>query len=200
MATDPRIDAYIAKAAPFARPILHHLRAVVRDACPGAEETIKWGSPAFVYQSKLLCMIAAFKAHCALVLWTREPEKDAASTTPEVDSSRLRHITSVKELPSPRVLGALVKAAAKRIADGTVVPKPVKKPKPPVKVPDDLKAALARDARAKAGFEKLPPSHRREYIEWIIDAKTEPTRERRLATTLEWVAEGKSRNWKYGRA
>ena len=77
-----------------------------------------------------------------------------------------------------------------------MVPKPVKKPKPPVKVPDDLKAALARDARAKAGFEKLPPSHRREYIEWIIDAKTEPTRERRLATTLEWVAEGKSRNWK----
>ena len=200
MATDPRIDAYIAKAAPFARPILHHLRAVVRDACPGAEETIKWGSPAFVYQSKLLVMIAAFKAHCALVLWTREPEKGAASTTPEVDPSRLRHITSVKELPSPRVLGALVKAAAKRIADGTVVPKPVKKAKPPVKVPDDLKAALARDARAKAGFEKLPPSHRREYIEWIIEAKTEPTRERRLATTLEWVAEGKSRNWKYGRA
>ena len=200
MATDPRIDAYIAKAAPFARPILHHLRAVVRDACPGAEETIKWGSPAFVYQSKLLCMIAAFKAHCALVLWTREPEKGVASTTPEVDPSRLRHITSVKELPSPRVLGALVKAAAKRIADGTVVPKPVKKAKPPVKVPDDLKAALARDARAKAGFEKLPPSHRREYIEWIIEAKTDPTRERRLATTLEWVAEGKSRNWKYGRA
>jgi uncharacterized protein YdeI (YjbR/CyaY-like superfamily) len=191
MATDPRIDAYIAKAAPFARPILHHLRAVVRDACPGAEETIKWGSPAFVYQNKLLCMIAAFKAHCALVLWTREREKDA---------SRLRQITSVKELPSPRVLGALVKAAAKRIADGTVVPKPVKKPKPPVKVPDDLKAALALDARARAGFEKLPPSHRREYIEWIIEAKTEPTRERRLATTLEWVAEGKSRNWKYGRA
>ena len=197
MATDPRIDAYIAKAAPFARPILHHLRAVVVDACPGAEETIKWGSPAFVYQNKLLCMIAAFKAHCALVLWTREPEQGAPGTTP-VDPARLRHITSVKELPSPRVLGALVTAAAKRIADGTVVPKPIKKPKPPVKVPDDLKAALARDARAKAGFEKLPPSHRREYIEWIVEAKTEPTRERRLATTLEWVADGKSRNWKYG--
>ena len=94
MATDPRIDAYIAKAAPFARPILHHLRAVVRDACPGAEETIKWGSPAFVYQSKLLCMIAAFKAHCALVLWTREPETGTTSTTPEVDPSRLRSPSS----------------------------------------------------------------------------------------------------------
>ena len=200
MATDPRIDAYIAKSAPFARPILHHLRAVVSDACPAAEETIKWGSPAFVYQGKLLCMIAAFKAHCALVLWTREPEKTADSATPEADHSKLRRITSVKDLPSPRLLGALVKATAKRIADGSVVPKPAKKPKPPVKVPDDLKAALALDARAKAGFEKLPPSHRREYIEWITEAKTEPTRERRLATTLEWVAEGKSRNWKYGRA
>jgi len=200
MATDPRIDAYIAKSAPFARPILHHLRAVISDACPAAEETIKWGSPAFVYQGKLLCMIAAFKAHCALVLWTRETEKTADSATPEADHSKLRRITSVKDLPSPRLLGALVKATAKRIADGSVVPKPAKKPKPPVKVPDDLKAALALDARAKTGFEKLPPSQRREYIEWITEAKAEATRERRLATTLEWVAEGKSRNWKYGRA
>jgi len=198
MATDPRVDAYIAKAAPFARPILHQLRAVVAEACPAAEESIKWGSPAFVYHGKLLCIIAAFKEHCAFVLWTREPEKIDGGGSVDPETDRLRRITSVKQLPSPQTLSAKVKAVARRIADGNKVARPPKPPKPPMRIPDDLKAALALDKKAKAGFEKLPPSHRREYIEWITDAKTEPTRERRLATTLEWVGEGKSRNWKYG--
>ena len=104
----------------------------------------------------------------------------------------------MKQLPSPQTLSAKVKAVAKRIAEGARVVRQPKPPKPPIRIPDDLKAALALDKKAKAGFDKLPPSHRREYIEWITDAKTEPTRERRLATTLEWVGEGKSRNWKYG--
>jgi uncharacterized protein YdeI (YjbR/CyaY-like superfamily) len=198
MATDPRIDAYITQAAPFARPILTHLRSVVRDACPEAEETVKWGVPAFVYKGKLLCMAAGFKAHCAFVLWTREA--DAAAGAAASKNGALRRITSVKHLPPRPALQSLVREAAARIAGTGAVPSPARKARAPMKVPPDLNAALALDMRAKAGFEKLPPSHRREYVEWITEAKTEPTRERRLQTTLEWLAAGKSRNWRYGEA
>jgi hypothetical protein len=198
MATDPRIDAYITQAAPFARPILTHLRSVVHDACPEAEETVKWGVPAFVYQGKLLCMAASFKAHCAFVLWTREAEAAAGAAASTNES--LRRISCLKDLPARRALHSLVKDAATRIAARGPLPRPAKKAKPAMKVPPDLNAALALDTRAKAGFQKLPPSHRREYVEWITEAKTAPTRERRLQTTLEWLAAGKSRNWRYGEA
>lgn len=199
MTADPRIDAYIKKAQPFAQPILTHLRALVHAACPDVEETLKWGAPAYTYKGKILVITAGFKKHCAFVLWNGEQVLKAADRKSREAMGQLGRITSLKDLPGRRALQAYVKKAATLIDEGvgrTPTPKPQK---PPVRLPSDLKEALALDSRAKATFDALSPSHRREYVEWIAEAKTAPTRERRLATTLEWLGDGKPRNWKYGR-
>jgi uncharacterized protein YdeI (YjbR/CyaY-like superfamily) len=199
MATDPRIDAYIRKSQPFAHPILTHLRAVVHAGCPGVEETLKWGTPAYTYKGKILSITAGFKQHCAFVLWNGEQALKAADSMSSHALGQLRRITSLEELPPRRALVGYVKAAARLIDDGGAPARARRPRKPSVRIPADLKEALALDARAKATFDALSPSHKREYVEWITEAKTAPTRERRLATTLEWLAEGKHRYWNYSR-
>jgi len=201
MATDPRIDAYIRKARPFAQPILLHLRAIVHEACPDAEETLKWSMPAFTYKGKILSMTPAFTRHCAFVLWNGEHLLKAADKKPTEAMGQLGRVTSLKDLPARRTLLGYVKKAVRLIDAGG--PPPTQRAqsakKPPVRVPADLRRALAGNAGAMATFNALPPSHKREYIEWISNAKTAPTRERRLATTIEWLAQGRHRNWKYSR-
>ncbi|GMU65067.1 MAG: hypothetical protein AMXMBFR36_13410 [Acidobacteriota bacterium] len=193
---DPRIDAYIAKAAPFARPILEHLRKLVHEGCPEVVETIKWSAPAFDFEGSLANM-AAFKAHATFGFWKgslvfeSDKEKEAMG--------QFGRIASLDDLPSDRTVIALVKKAAKLNASGAKVSRPLKHPKPALATPPDLAAALKKNAKARATFEGFPPSHKREYVEWIVEAKTDATRAKRLATTLEWLAEGKSRNWKYER-
>lgn len=194
---DERIDAYIAKAQPFAVPILGHLRAIVHAACPEVEETIKWSFPNFMYRGSILCSMAAFKAHCAFGFWRG---RQLAGVTDQHGAvmGDFGRIESMKDLPSKARLMALVKAAMRLNEAGVKrVPKKKAAARKPLPVPKDLAAALGRDAKAKRTFDAFAPSHRREYIEWITEAKTDATRERRLATTLEWLAEGKSRNWKY---
>ena len=187
---DARVDAYIAKSNDFAKPILKQIRDAVHKGHPVVTETIKWGVPAYVDDRGILCMTAAFKQHCGWVFWTgRKPAS--------IDAKEFRKITSVDDLPSPRDLVAIVKEAAtsaktpKKIA-ATRVAKPVT-------VPSYLRAALRTNATARAAFDAFPLSHKREYVDWIDSAKTEETRHRRIATALEWVASGKSRNWKYQR-
>jgi len=188
MAKDPRVDAYIAKANDFAKPILKQIRAALHKGHPAVSETIKWGVPAYVDERGILCMTAAFKQHCAWVFWTgRKPVT--------VDATQLRRITSVKDLPSPRELVAVIKGAATRPAPSKT--KAVRRTAAPVKVPAYLLAALRRDPKAREAFAAFPPSHKREYVDWIDSAKTDETRQRRLTTALEWIASGKSRNWKY---
>jgi uncharacterized protein YdeI (YjbR/CyaY-like superfamily) len=190
MAKDPRVDAYIAKANDFAKPILKQIRAALHKGHPAVSETIKWGVPAYVDERGILCMTAAFKQHCAWVFWTgRKPAT--------VEATQLRRITSVKDLPSPRELVAVVKGAATRPAPSRR--KTVKRAAAPVKVPAYFLAALRRNPKAREAFDAFPPSHRREYIDWIDSAKTDDTRQRRLTTALAWIASGKSRNWKYER-
>lgn len=193
---DPRVDAYIARAAPFAQPILEHLRAVVHAACPGVEETLKWSSPHFMYKG-MLCGMAAFKQHVAFGFWLGKLVTDTGNE--ESAMGQFGRIASLADLPPKRTLAALVKKAAALNEAGAKLPTRTRdgKPKPPVEVPDDLAAALARNRKARATFEAFSPSHRREYVEWITEAKREETRAKRLATTLEWLAEGKVRNWKY---
>jgi len=194
---DERIDAYIAKAQPFAPPILQHLRTIVHAACPEVEETIKWSFPNFMYRGSILCSMAAFKSHCAFGFWRG---RQLAGVTDQHGAvmGDFGRIGSLKDLPSKARLTALVKAAMRLNEAGVKrVPKKKAAPRKPLPVPKDLAAALGRDAKAKRAFDAFAPSHRREYIEWITEAKTDATRERRLATTLEWLAEGKSRNWKY---
>jgi uncharacterized protein YdeI (YjbR/CyaY-like superfamily) len=193
---DPRIDVYIAKARPFAQPILKHLRKAVHAGCPDVEETVKWSMPAFSYKGPMAGM-AAFKAHCTFTFWKGSLIEGVPNAAGAM--GQFGRIASVEDLPSERTLVKLVKAAAKLNDAGVKAPRAAKAAKAPVRVPPDLTAALAKNRRAQAAFDAFSPSHRREYVEWITEAKTAATRERRLATALAWIAEGKSRNWKYQR-
>ena len=195
---DKRVDAYIAKAKPFAQPILKHLRAVVHDACPDVEETIKWGMPFFEYHGTL-CHLAAFSKHASFGFWKGKLLLGAKTKNAEAMGDFGR-ITSLADLPSKARIRDLVKQAMKLNEAGVkrVAYRP-SAPKKAVRVPKDLSDALKKNAKAAATFKAFPPSHRREYIEWITEAKAEATRARRLATTLEWLSEGKPRNWKYMR-
>jgi hypothetical protein len=191
MSKDPRVDAYIAKSADFSKPILKNIRAAVHKACPDITETIKWGVPAYVDDRGILFMTAAFKRHCGWVFWTgRKPAG--------VDAKALRRITAADELPGSRQLVALVKEAARGGGAATKKKTASKRAAPrPVTVPAYFMTALKTDRKALAAFEAFPPSHKREYVDWMESAKTDGTRQRRIATALEWIASGKSRNWKY---
>ena len=194
-ARDKRIDAYIAKAAPFARPILTHIRGVVHEACPDVEESLKWGAPAYLHHG-ILCITAAFKAHCALVLW-RAPLIVGAVKSRDA-RGHFGKLTAVKDLPSRKVLVGLLKQAVKLNGSGAKTSQRAKgKPKKAVATPADLSAGLKKSAKARAAWAAFSPSARREYIDWITEAKRPETRAERLKTTLQWVAQGKQRNWKY---
>ena len=201
MNTDPRIDAYIAAAADFAKPILEHLRKLVHKAHPDIQETIKWSFPHFEYKG-LLCNMAAFKNHCSFGFWKAALIKDPdhlLAVTERTSMGSLGKLTSLKDLPSDKILIDYIKQAVRLNEEGVkstakVVGKGEKKP---FKIPDDLTSYLAKNKKAKANFESFSPSHRYEYVEWIEEAKTEATREKRLTTAIEWLEEGKSRHWKY---
>ncbi|HEY1108779.1 MAG TPA: YdeI/OmpD-associated family protein [Opitutaceae bacterium] len=198
---DPRIDTYIAEAEPFARPILKHLRALVHEACPGVEETLKWSAPSFVYAGKILAGMASFKAHAAFGFWHPEMRSRVETKGAEAAMGSFGRITAISDLPGRATLLRLIKDAAK-LNEGTEArPKgAAAKPRKPAKalaVPTDLAAALKGNAAAAKVFAAFPPSGRNEYVEWITEAKRPATRQQRLATTVQWLAEGKSRNWKY---
>ena len=190
---DKRVDAYIAKSADFAKPILSHLRDVVHEACPECEETLKWSSPTFMYQG-MLCGFAAFKQHIQFGFWKHEllmPDSPR-------DGMGFGKITSLKDVPPKKQLVALIKKAMKLNEEGVTVPRMKSAtPKAAIPMPADLKTALAKNKRASATYQDFSPSHQREYLEWITEAKSPDTRARRLETAIEWMAEGKPRNWKY---
>lgn len=197
-ARDKRIDAYIARSVPFARPVLEHLRAVVHEACPEVAETIKWGFPHFMY-GDILCSMAAFKQHCSFGFWKGALLREHGVPGIEGAMGQFGRIASVRDLPGKTALKRFVKAAMKLNEEATAVKRPVTPAgkRPALPVPADLKAALARSKKAGAAFKAFPPGQRREYIEWITEAKRPETRAKRVAQTIEWVAEGKRRNWKY---
>ena len=193
---DPRVDAYIARSAEFARPILSHLREIVHSACPEVEETLKWSAPHFMYRGMLAGM-SAFKAHCAFGFWKGSLVTGGDGGVEAQAMGQFGRITSLDDLPPRRVIIGYVKQAMKLNEEGVKTPKRRKTPKPEPLMPAELAAALAKNAKARATFEAFSPSHQREYVEWIAEAKGEETRQRRLANALEWMAEGKARNWKY---
>ncbi len=193
---DRRVDAYIAKSAEFARPILEHLREVVHSACPEVAETIKWGMPFFV-RGAPLCHMAAFKHHCAFGFWKGARVTGVASGSKGA-MGQFGRILSTADLPSRRSLAGLVRSAARLAGTGAVAAARRRRPRPAPRAPADLRAALARNARALATFRALPPSGRREYVDWLLEAKRKETRTRRLAEAVRWLAAGKARNWRYG--
>ena len=193
---DKRVDAYIARSADFARPILEHVRDIVHEGCPEVEETIKWGFPNFQYKG-MLCNMAAFKEHCTFGFWKASLVLDAADRRSDEAMGQLGRIARISDLPARKKLVAYVKKAKELNDAGVKVAKRAAKSKPALEPPADLLAALKKNKKALATFEKFSPSHKREYIEWIVEAKTDETRQRRLAQAVEWMAEGKPRNWKY---
>jgi uncharacterized protein YdeI (YjbR/CyaY-like superfamily) len=196
MPTDPRVDAYIARQADFARPILDHLRKAIHAACSAAEETLKWGMPTFMYKGEQLASMAAFKAHATFGFW--KGSLITGGTGRERDAmGQFGRITGVADLPDQATLRGLIAKAMELNEQGIKAPRSVREAKPALPVPDDLTAALSARKAAGRAFAGFSFSARREYIEWITSAKQPATRQRRLEQAIEWIAEGKKRNWKY---
>lgn len=195
---DPRIDEYIERSADFAQPVLIHLRSLIHKACPDIKETLKWSMPSFEHKG-IVCGFAAFKKHCKFMFWKQELlDSDAFPANRKAMDSFAR-ITSPTDLPSDEVVIGLIQQAVELNEKGIKAEAKSAAPKTKLVVPEDLENALARNKEAKSHFEAFTYSRKKDYVEWITGAKTEATRNKRLTTTIEWVAEGKGRNWKYER-
>jgi uncharacterized protein YdeI (YjbR/CyaY-like superfamily) len=192
---EPRIDAYIAKAQPFARPILEKVRDRVHATVPDVEEAIKWGMPAYTVGRKILLITAAFKGHTALNFWRRQELESSHSTAGAM--GQFGKIKSLDELPSDAELDRLIREAAE-LAKSAPAPRKAKhEPKPAPELHPEFAAALSKAPKAKAVLDGFPPSAQRDYFEWIAEAKQDSTRQKRIATAVEWLSDGKRRHWKY---
>jgi uncharacterized protein YdeI (YjbR/CyaY-like superfamily) len=194
---DKRVDAYIAKQKPHAQPVLKKIREMVHEAAPDCEEDIKWGAPAFM-QGGILLIMAGFKEYSAVNFWNGghfipEDRREGAG------AGNLGKIYSVKDLPSKKEFGGWVKKAVELAGSGVNPVKRATKPKKELAMPDYFMSAIRKNKKALATYEQFSPSAQRDYIEWITDAKGEDTRDRRVTQAVEWMAEGKPRNWKYMR-
>jgi uncharacterized protein YdeI (YjbR/CyaY-like superfamily) len=195
---DPRVDAYIQKSAGFAKPILKRLRKVVHAAVPGVEETMKWSFPHFMYKGMLASM-ASFKEHCAFGFWKGALVFDDGKALRDA-MGHLGRISSLKDLPSDRTLAAYLKKAARLNDDNVRVERPVRAAqKKDLSIPYEFAAAIAKNRKARYTFDKFSYSDKKEYVQWVAEAKTDATRQRRIQKALEWMSEGKGRNWKYDR-
>ena len=199
--SDKQIDRYIHEAAPYAQEILNHFRALVHKACPEVEEKIKWSFPHFDYKGEMMCSMAAFKQHCAIGFRKASLMKDAKKLKKgnEEAMGHYGKITSVKDLPDNKTIIANIKEAMKLNDDGIKLPAKKKAPVAELPVPENLSKALSKNKIARQKFESFSPSHRKEYIMWINEAKTEVTQDKRIATTIQNLSEGKSLNWKYNK-
>jgi uncharacterized protein YdeI (YjbR/CyaY-like superfamily) len=197
---DPRVDAYIDRSADFAKPILRHIRKLVHTACPDVIETMKWSFPHFDYKGQMMCSMASFKQHCAFGFWKQSLLEDAVFPAEKTAMGSFGRLTSVKDLPDDKTMKKLIADAMKLNDEGVKVKRAfVSSDKKELVVPDVLLEALAKHDAAAETFNSFPYSCKKEYVEWITEAKTDATRDKRLATAIEWLAEGKRRNWKYER-
>jgi hypothetical protein len=192
---DPRVDAYIAQAADFARPVLNRIRRLVHAACPEVTETIKWNSPFFEHKG-ILIATPAFKRHCALIFWKG---RLLFKKFPAKDNLRKKfcRITSPADLPGDKILTGYIRKAVELNEAGIQNPARRKTKAKKLVVPDYFLAALKKNKKALTAFGNFSISCKREYVEWITEAKREETRARRLKTAIQCLAEGKPRNWKY---
>jgi len=189
----PRVDAYIAKAQPFARPILEKIRERVHSVLSDVEEAIKWSMPAYTVSGKIVAITAAFKAHTALNFWRGQELRGSDSNADTM--GQFGKLKSVEDLPGDTELDRLIGEAAE-LAKSAPAPRK-NEPKPPPAMHPEFAAALGGVPKAKASLEAFPPSAQRDYLEWIAEAKQDGTRAKRIATAIEWLNEGKRRHWKY---
>lgn len=202
MPKNKQVDAYIAKSADFAQPILHHLRELVHQACPDVSEVIKWGFPNFDYKG-VMCNMAAFKQHCAFGFWKASLINDPKGLLKPTDKGSMGNfdrITALKDLPSDKILINFIQQAKALNEHGVKrVVKTTPRGSKTIETPDYFAKVLKKNKAAEKVFENFPYSHRKEYIEWFEEAKTEETRVKRMTQAIEWLTEGKSRNWKYAK-
>ncbi len=195
------IDDYISKSSAFAQPILKHFRELVHKACPGVEEKMKWSFPHYDYKNEMMCSMAAFKQHCAISFWKAALMKDGKlieNARSEEAMGHMGKIKSLKDLPADKIITGYIKEAMKLNDDGVKLPsRPVAAVKKEIEVPGYFLDALQKNKKALKVFDAFAYSHKKEYLQWITEAKTEDTRNKRMATAIEWIAEGKGRNWKY---
>ncbi|WP_412467852.1 YdeI/OmpD-associated family protein [Pedobacter sp. KLB.chiD] len=201
MHTTVQVDQYIINSAEFAIPILDHFRNLVHQADARIEEKIKWGMPFFDYKGTV-CHMASFKHHCAFGFWKGALINDEYGIFKERSESMgwLGKIKSFDDLPADEILIAYIQQAIQLNEDNIKLPsKPKSNDKKEVIVPEYFAEALNEAPEALAVFQNFSPSNKKDYILWLEEAKTEATRMRRLETTLAWLAEGKTRMWKYKR-
>lgn len=199
---DPRIDNYIMKSAEFAIPILDFWREMVHIACPDVKETMKWSMPFFEYNNYNVCNMAAFKYHCAFHFWLASKMEDRDKVFRQGDDSnamgQLGKIKTLEDLPSEEQIIRLIQEAMSLIDQGVRITKdPIAKVLAEVVVPDYFKAEIEQDELAMETFKKFSASQQKEYVNWVTEAKSEATRQKRMTQAVEWMAEGKTRNWKY---
>jgi uncharacterized protein YdeI (YjbR/CyaY-like superfamily) len=193
-------DLYIEKSQDFAKPILIHLRELVHQACPQVDEKIKWSFPCFEYKKTILCHMASFKQHCSFGFWLGsvmdDPDGILNSST-EAAMGQLGRLTSLNDLPSDEILIRYIHQAMLLVDSGVKLTKKDPAEKKELVISDEFNIALDNNDKARATFENFSYSNKKEYVEWINDAKTEATRDKRLETTIDWLSEGKVKNWKY---
>jgi uncharacterized protein YdeI (YjbR/CyaY-like superfamily) len=195
LSRDPRIDAYIAKAQPFAGPIFERVRERVHATVPDVEETLKWSAPAFTLDGKILLIMAGFKQHAALNFWRGQEIGDGSPKAGAM--GQFGRLTSIDDLPPNKELDALIREAAELSKTAPAARKTKHKPRPAPTMHPEFAAALAKAPQAKAALDGFPPSAQRDYLEWVSEAKQDATRAKRIATAIEWLSEGKRRHWKY---
>lgn len=193
---DKRIDAYIAKSADFAKPILTYLRSIVHEGCPECTETLKWSMPAFGYKG-IVCMMAAFKAHCAFHIWKAQLVVPEADRVQKDSMGVFGRITSVKDLPPRKTLLGYIRKAKQLNEAGVKIARPKPQKNRNITAPPYMMSAIKKNKKALTTWEAFPYSKKKDYVDWVTEAKTDETRNKRLATTIEWLSEGKARNWKY---
>lgn len=193
---DPRVDLYIARSADFARPILEHLRELIHATCPDVVETMKWSFPHFDYRGSMMCSMASFKGHCAFGFWKGSLIFEDGAKSDEA-MGQFGRITSLKDLPPKKQIAGYIRKAMKLNDEGIVAARTKTAPRAEIGVPRELASALTKNSEAQRQFKAFTPGKQREYNEWIAEAKTDATRAKRVAQAVEWIAEGKPRNWKY---
>lgn len=197
---DKAIDTYIAKSADFAKPILNHLRELIHKTCPDVEEGMKWSFPHFMYSGEIFCSMASFKEHCSFGFWKATLMKDPDKILHRVGETGMGSfgkIQSLKDLPSAKIMAKYIKEAMRLNEEGIKVEKPKPSEKKDLKIPDYFTNVVKKNKKAWTTFENFSYSNKKEYVEWVVDAKTEDTRQKRLEQAIEWMAKGKVRNWKY---
>ncbi|MFN2500668.1 MAG: YdeI family protein [Pyrinomonadaceae bacterium] len=194
--TDPRIDAYIDNSKDFAKPILNHIRALVHEACPDVIETMKWSFPHFDYKG-MMCSMASFKEHCSFGFWKQSLLEASAFPAEKTAMGSFGRLQSIDDLPDAATMKKLIGDAVKLNDEGVKIQKAKPAERAALVVPEVLLEALVDNEAAAETFNNFPYSKKKDYANWIIEAKSEATRDKRLATSIEWLSEGKARNWKY---